>query len=85
MKRKKHAVYDIMKLGFNVLFSDTDVVTTRDPLHLMIWKNMDYVFSINHICPDREQFKFHGCKRCLEVFLLFCFFKSLYCIMFIND
>ena len=56
-----------MKLGFNVLFSDTDVVTTRDPLHLMIWKNMDYVFSINHICPDREQFKFHGCKRCLEV------------------
>ena len=32
VKRKKYAVYEILKLGYNVLFSDTDVVITRGKL-----------------------------------------------------
>ena len=51
-----------------MLFSDTDVVVTRDPMTHMIWRNMDYVFSINHVCPYDDQFVFHGCRplKCLE-------------------
>jgi len=77
VKRKKHAVYDIMRLGYHVLFSDTDVVVTRDPMPLMVWKNMDYVFSVNHICPYDSHFQFHGCgHRCLEGNTGFYFVRS---------
>lgn len=48
--RKKEAVLAIMKLGYNVLFSDTDVAILRDPLPYMIWNNVDYVHSINAFC-----------------------------------
>lgn len=48
--RKKEAVHDILALGFNVLFSDTDVAMIRDPLPYMLWKNVDYVHSLNYMC-----------------------------------
>lgn len=48
--RKKEAVLAIMKLGYNVLFSDTDVAILRDPLPYMIWNNVDYVHSLNAWC-----------------------------------
>ena len=48
--RKKEAVHDILALGFNVLFSDTDVAMIRDPLPYMLWENVDYVHSLNYMC-----------------------------------
>jgi hypothetical protein len=48
--RKKEAVLSIMKLGYDVLFSDTDVAVVRDPLPYMIWDNIDYVHSLNAFC-----------------------------------
>jgi hypothetical protein len=48
--KKKEAVLNIMKLGYNVLFSDTDVAMVRDPLPYMIWDNVDYVHSLNAFC-----------------------------------
>jgi hypothetical protein len=48
--KKKEIVHDIMLLGYDVLFSDTDVAIVRDPLPYMLWKNVDYVHSLNAIC-----------------------------------
>lgn len=48
--RKKAAVHSIMELGFDVLFSDTDVTMLRDPFPYLIWKNVDYVHSLNVHC-----------------------------------
>jgi hypothetical protein len=48
--KKKEAVHDVMLLGYDVLFSDTDVALIRDPFPYMIWKNVDYVHSLNAMC-----------------------------------
>ena len=48
--RKKEAVHDILVLGYDVLFSDTDVAILRDPLPYLLWKNVDYVHSLNAVC-----------------------------------
>jgi hypothetical protein len=48
--KKKEAVHDILKLGYSVLFSDTDVVMLQDPFPYLLWKNIDYVHSINAVC-----------------------------------
>ena len=50
--RKEEAVHMVLSLGFNVLFIDTDVALLRDPFQLIIWKNVDYVYSHNRICPQ---------------------------------
>lgn len=48
--KKKEAVHDILKLGYNVLFSDTDVAILEDPFPYLLWKNVDYVHSLNYWC-----------------------------------
>ena len=48
--KKKEAVHDILQLGYDVLFSDTDVAMVRDPFPYMLWNNVDYVHSVNAIC-----------------------------------
>lgn len=48
--RKKEAVHSILKLGYNVIFSDTDVAMIRDPIPYMMWENVDYVHSLNYMC-----------------------------------
>ncbi len=48
--KKKEAVHDVMLLGYDVLFSDTDVAVVRDPFPYMVWKNVDYVHSLNAMC-----------------------------------
>ena len=42
----------VLKLGYDVLFIDTDIALIRDPMPYLIWKNVDYVFSHNKICPQ---------------------------------
>jgi hypothetical protein len=48
--KKKEAVHDILQLGFDVLFSDTDVAMIRDPLPYMVRINVDYAHSLNYMC-----------------------------------
>jgi len=60
--RKKEAVHDILSLGYNVLFSDTDVAMIRDPLPYMLWENVDYVHSLNYMCKVDEKWDFHKSK-----------------------
>ena len=48
--RKKEIVHDIMLLGFDVLFADTDVAIIRDPMPFLLWSNVDYVHSVNTRC-----------------------------------
>lgn len=48
--RKKEAVHDILQLGYDVLFSDTDVAMLRDPLPYMNRINVDYAHSLNYMC-----------------------------------
>lgn len=48
--KKKEAVHNILKLGYDVVFSDTDVAILRDFIPYMIWQNVDYVHSLNDWC-----------------------------------
>ena len=48
--RKKEAVHNILKLGFHVIFSDTDVAMIQDAVPYMMWQNVDYVHSLNYMC-----------------------------------
>lgn len=47
---KFEAVYAFMKLGYNVIFSDPDVAFVRDPMHVFLNDDMDYMHSINVYC-----------------------------------
>lgn len=49
-ERKKEVVRDILKLGYNVMFADTDVALLENPFPYLLWKNMDYVHSLNEPC-----------------------------------
>lgn len=48
--KKKEAVHDILQLGYDVIFSDTDVALVKDPLPSMLWHDVDYVHSLNAVC-----------------------------------
>jgi len=48
--KKKEIVHDILMLGYDVLFSDTDVAMIRDPLPYMIRINVDYAHTLNYMC-----------------------------------
>lgn len=48
--RKNEAVYEILSLGFNVLFSDADVAILDNPFPYLLWQGMDYVHSLNNPC-----------------------------------
>ena len=40
----------VLKLGYDVFFIDPDVALIRDPLKYMLFKNVDYVHSVNLRC-----------------------------------
>ena len=66
--RKKEAVHDVLKLGYDVLFSDTDVAIVRDPFPYLLWANVDYVHSLNCICK----------LVCNNIFLNFYWYSQFY-------
>jgi hypothetical protein len=61
--RKKEAVHDVLELGYDVLFSDTDVALVRDPFSYLLWDHVDYVHSLNHICEKQDHWTFWGSMR----------------------
>jgi len=48
---KYHAVLEAMKLGYDVIFSDTDVLFLQNPVPYLISQQVDYVHSFNNFCP----------------------------------
>ncbi len=58
--KKKEVVHDVLMLGYDVLFSDTDVAIVRDPFPYLLWDNVDYVHSLNQICEQRDHWTFRN-------------------------
>ena len=50
--KKKEGVLDVLRLGYDVIFADIDIALLRDPLPYLLWNNVDYVHSVNWICPQ---------------------------------
>lgn len=50
--RKKQSVLRVLEAGYNAIFIDPDVVMQRDPINYLFWENVDYVHSLNWICPQ---------------------------------
>jgi hypothetical protein len=50
--KKEEGVLQILKLGYSVIFIDMDIALFQDPLPYFLWKNVDYVHSLNQICPQ---------------------------------
>ena len=48
--RKIESTLLIMKLGYDILFSDPDVAILRDPLPFLLWNHVDYVHSFGSEC-----------------------------------
>ncbi len=46
----------LLHLKYSVLFVDADVALIRNPFPYLLWNNVDYVHSINKICPDSDTF-----------------------------
>lgn len=61
--RKKEAVHDVLDLGFDVLFTDTDVALLRDPFPYMLYNNVDYVHSLNAICTAANTWDFRRSRE----------------------
>jgi hypothetical protein len=57
---KFRAVYSAMKLGYNVIFSDPDVVILKDPIPIFQGApDMDYMHSLNVRCAKTTQWGFY--------------------------
>lgn len=60
--RKKEAVRAILAMGYDVLFSDTDVSLMRDPFPYLLYRGMDYVHSLNDWCRVGDKFELFRSK-----------------------
>jgi len=61
--RKKEAVHNILELGFDVLFTDTDVALVRDPFPYLLFNDVDYIHSLNAICTKEDTWDFRRSKE----------------------
>ena len=50
VKYKTKMVQTILHMGYDVIFSDTDIAIMRDPFPYLLWNHVDYVHSQNSIC-----------------------------------
>ena len=57
--KKIEGVYNVLKEGYNAIFIDPDVVMLRDPTPYLFWNNVDYVHSLNWICPHSNKWDFY--------------------------
>lgn len=51
---KLEVVYYLMRLGYDVLFFDTDIILLEDPIPFMVLPQYDYVHQVNEACPKTE-------------------------------
>lgn len=57
--RKIEGVLNILKLGYDVIFVDPDIALLRDPMPYLFWQGIDYVHSVNKICPMSDGWDFY--------------------------
>eukprot|EP01041_Mallomonas_annulata_P008705 gene8705-17988_t len=57
-RRKMEAVYEVLNMGYNVIFLDIDVILLQNPVKIFSWDNIDYIFSLNKPCAERERWDF---------------------------
>ena len=50
VKYKTKMVQNILHMGYDVVFSDTDIAIVRDPFPYMVWNDVDYVHAPNCVC-----------------------------------
>jgi hypothetical protein len=50
VKYKTKMVQIILHMGYDVIFSDTDIAIVRDPFPYMVWNDVDYVHTQNAFC-----------------------------------
>lgn len=50
--RKIMSVIALMELNVDVLFIDADVILLYNPFKHLLWKNVDYVHSLNYFCDS---------------------------------
>lgn len=73
--RKFEAVYDLQRLGYNVLFIDIDVIVLQDVFHVFLrphLASLSYLHSMNLLCEAHEYvltFNYLLYILCLNVFL----------------
>jgi hypothetical protein len=56
--KKKEAVHIILNLGYDVLFTDSDVAIVQDPLPFLRYPGIDYVHSLNYWCEHQDNWDF---------------------------
>lgn len=61
--RKIEGVLNILKLGYDVIFIDPDIALLRDPTPYLFWKGVDYVHSVNKICPGSDSWDFYATEE----------------------
>jgi hypothetical protein len=49
---KFEGVLQVLEANYNVIFIDPDIALLRNPIPYLIWKNVDYVHSLNWVCPQ---------------------------------
>lgn len=57
--RKIEGVLNILKLEYDVIFVDPDIALLRDPSPYLFWTGIDYVHSVNKICPGSDAWDFY--------------------------
>ena len=57
--RKIEGVLRILKLGYDAIFIDPDIALLRDPTPYLFWQGIDYVHSVNKICPGSDAWDFY--------------------------
>lgn len=50
--RKIEVVLQVLEKGYDAIFIDSDIALLRDPLEYLLWNGVDYVHSVNWICPQ---------------------------------
>jgi hypothetical protein len=60
---KLEVVLELMILGYDIVFIDSDVAVVRDPIPYMLVDGVDYVYTINVFCPICYLWDFYRSTR----------------------
>lgn len=55
--RKIRAVYELLELGYDVVFTDTDIAYLNDPMPYLLFQNVDLVHSYNGMCNNGSSYE----------------------------
>lgn len=50
-RQKFLIVLAALERGYSTIFSDTDIIWRVDPIHKLVYKNIDFLYSLDVVCP----------------------------------